>query len=67
MGIVCPVGNTVNEAWSSILAGKSGISGITRFDASPFASRIAGELKKLKVAELKAPLEKNQRIIARKE
>jgi 3-oxoacyl-[acyl-carrier-protein] synthase II len=45
LGIVCPVGNTVEEAWSSVLAGKSGIGAITRFDATPFACRIAGEVK----------------------
>jgi 3-oxoacyl-[acyl-carrier-protein] synthase II len=45
LGIVCPVGNTVEEAWSSVLAGKSGIGAITRFDATAFACRIAGEVK----------------------
>lgn len=45
LGIVCPVGNTVGEAWSAILAGKSGIGRITRFDASPLSSQIAGEVK----------------------
>ena len=45
LGIVSPVGNTVPEAWDNILAGRSGIGPITRFDASIFASRIAGEVK----------------------
>jgi 3-oxoacyl-[acyl-carrier-protein] synthase II len=45
LGIVCPVGNSVTEAWTNIQAGKSGITRITRFDASPFASQIAGEVK----------------------
>ena len=57
LGIVCPVGNTVDEAWSSILAGKSGITAITRFDASPFASRIAGELKDFDVSKYLSPKE----------
>jgi 3-oxoacyl-[acyl-carrier-protein] synthase II len=39
------VGNTVDEAWANILAGRSGITRITRFDASGFASQIAGEVK----------------------
>jgi 3-oxoacyl-[acyl-carrier-protein] synthase II len=45
LGIISPVGNTVSDAWSSVLAGRSGITGITRFDASAFSSRIAGEVK----------------------
>lgn len=45
LGIVCPVGNTVAEAWSAILAAKSGIARITHFDASPLSSQIAGEVK----------------------
>ena len=45
LGIVSPVGVGVPEAWSSILAGKSGITRITRFDPSPFPSQIAGEVK----------------------
>ena len=45
LGCVSPVGNTVAEAWSNILAGKSGIDLITRFDASTFACKIAGEVR----------------------
>lgn len=45
LGIVSPVGNTVPSAWESIIAGKSGITRISRFDASAFASQIAGEVK----------------------
>ncbi|MHB0986215.1 MAG: beta-ketoacyl-ACP synthase II [Sulfuricella sp.] len=44
LGIISPVGNTVEQAWSNILAGKSGITRISRFDASTFASQIAGEV-----------------------
>jgi 3-oxoacyl-[acyl-carrier-protein] synthase II len=39
------VGNTVADAWANLLAGKSGIDLITKFDASSFACRIAGEVK----------------------
>jgi 3-oxoacyl-[acyl-carrier-protein] synthase II len=49
LGIVSPVGIGVAEAWSTVLAGKSGITRITRFDATPFASQIAGEVKGFEV------------------
>ncbi len=45
LGIVSPVGNTVLSAWENIVSGKSGITQITRFDASSFPSQIAGEVK----------------------
>lgn len=45
LGIISPVGNTVSDAWENIHSGKSGITRITRFDASPFTSQIAGEVK----------------------
>ena len=45
LGCVSPVGNTVNESWSNLLAGKSGIDLITKFDAASFACRFAGEVK----------------------
>ena len=51
LGIVSPVGNTVADAWANILAGKSGITRITRFDASAFASQIAGEVRDFDVAQ----------------
>ncbi len=45
LGCVSPVGNTVSEAWTNLLAGKSGIGVITRFDPSNFACKIAGEVR----------------------
>jgi 3-oxoacyl-[acyl-carrier-protein] synthase II len=44
-GAVTPVGNTADEFWASLIAGRSGIGPITRFDTTGFATRIAGELK----------------------
>jgi 3-oxoacyl-[acyl-carrier-protein] synthase II len=57
LGIVCPVGNTVGEAWPAILAGKSGIGRITHFDASPLSSQIAGEVKNFDVSAYLTPKE----------
>ena len=51
MGIVSPVGNAVPDAWANILSGKSGVAQITRFDASAFASQIAGEVKDFDVTD----------------
>jgi 3-oxoacyl-[acyl-carrier-protein] synthase II len=47
LGCVSPVGNTVAQAWTNLLAGRSGIGMITRFDASTFACKIAGEVRDL--------------------
>ena len=49
LGMVSPIGNTVEESWNNALAGKSGIGVITQFDASSFGSRIAGEVKNFEV------------------
>ena len=45
LGCISPVGNTVAEAWSNVLAGKSGIATITKFDPEAFACKIAGEVR----------------------
>ena len=45
LGVVSPVGNSVPEAWSNLLAGRSGIGLISKFDASAFACKIAGEVR----------------------
>jgi 3-oxoacyl-[acyl-carrier-protein] synthase II len=57
LGCVSPVGNTVDEAWSNLLAGKSGIDLITRFDASAFSCKIAGEVRNLDLDSYIAPKE----------
>ena len=45
VGLVTPVGTGTEETWQALLAGRSGIASITRFDASCFSTRIAGEVK----------------------
>src|SRR4051795_10561930 len=45
IGLICGVGNTTDEVWKALLAGKSGISRITQFDATQFACQIAAEVK----------------------
>ena len=51
LGIIAPVGIGVAECWSNILAARSGIGRITRFDASAFPSQIAGEVKGFDVTQ----------------
>jgi 3-oxoacyl-[acyl-carrier-protein] synthase II len=45
LGIVSPVGNTIEQAWSNIIAGKSGIAPIKQFDTTGFSVTIGGEVK----------------------
>ncbi len=51
LGVVSPVGNTVDEAWSGILAGKSGIGPITRIDVSAFPVRFGGEVRNFDITQ----------------
>ena len=50
LGCISPVGNTVDDAWANLLAGKSGIDLITKFDTSSFSCKIAGEVKNFDLA-----------------
>ncbi len=45
IGLICAVGNTSEEVWKNLLAGKSGVTRVTHFDASQFACQIAAEVK----------------------
>ena len=45
LGLICAVGNTTDETWKNLLAGKSGVARITQFDPSNFACQIAAEVK----------------------
>ena len=51
LGLISPVGNTVAEGWSNLVAGQSGIGVITRFDASGYSCQFAGEVKGFKVED----------------
>ncbi len=51
MGIISPVGNTVPQAWQNVIAGKSGITRVTRFDPSRLSCQIAGEVKDFEVTQ----------------
>ena len=51
LGLISPVGNTVEEGWANIIAGRSGITRISRFDPTGFPSQIAGEVKDFDVAK----------------
>ncbi|WP_034292072.1 beta-ketoacyl-ACP synthase II [Herbaspirillum sp. RV1423] len=45
LGCISPVGNSVADAWGAVKEGKSGIATITKFDATPFSTHFAGEVK----------------------
>ena len=57
LGCISPVGNTVTEAWTNLLAGKSGIDLITKFDTSSFSCKIAGEVKNFDLGAYISPKE----------
>jgi 3-oxoacyl-[acyl-carrier-protein] synthase II len=51
LGLVTPLGNTVADTWTNLLAGQSGIDHVTRFDASNLSVRFAGEVKGFKIED----------------
>ena len=51
LGCISPVGNSVETAWEALVAGKTGITAITKFDASAFSCKIAGEVKDFNVED----------------
>ncbi|MBT9489672.1 MAG: beta-ketoacyl-ACP synthase II [Rubrivivax sp.] len=51
LGLISPVGNSVAEGWANLVAGRSGIDLITKFDASAMACRFAGEVKGFNVED----------------
>ncbi len=57
LGVVSPLGIGVQTTWHDLVAGKSGITKITKFDATNFASQIAGEVKNFDVLQFLPPKE----------
>ncbi|WP_323071902.1 beta-ketoacyl-ACP synthase II [Mycetohabitans endofungorum] len=57
LGLISPVGNNVVDGWANLVAGKSGIANITKFDASNFSTRFAGEVKGFNVEDYMAAKE----------
>jgi 3-oxoacyl-[acyl-carrier-protein] synthase II len=57
MGIISPVGNDIATAWDNILKGVSGIGPVTHFDATAYATRIAGQVRGFDPAQWIAPKE----------
>ncbi|CAG7598573.1 beta-ketoacyl-ACP synthase II [Candidatus Vallotia tarda] len=51
LGLISPVGNNVADGWAILVAGKSGIANITKFDASNFSTRFAGEVKNFNIED----------------
>jgi len=51
LGCISPIGNNVATAWEALKAGQSGIATITKFDATPFSTHFAGEVKGFNVEE----------------
>ena len=57
LGVVSPVGSTVQSAWDALLRGQSGIGPVTRFDVSAFPVRIGGHVRDFDVSQYIAPKE----------
>src|SRR2546423_8714457 len=51
LGVVSPVGSTVQSAWDAILRGQSGIGPVTRFDVTAFPVRIGGQVRDFDVSQ----------------
>ena len=66
VGLITPLGIGVEESWSALCAGKSGISRITRFDASEYQTQIAGEVKDFRAEDFlpKKEAKRTERFIA---
>ena len=57
LGIVSPLGSDVEQSWGAVVAGKSGISSITKFDTTGYPVRIAGEVSETNIDRFFTPKE----------
>ena len=60
LGIISPVGNDIESAWDNIVNGRSGVTRVTRFDASGLNAQIAGEVKNFDITEYMSAKEAKQ-------
>lgn len=60
LGIISPVGNDIDNAWSNLVSGRSGVGRITRFDASGLNAQIAAEVKDFDVTDYMSAKEAKQ-------
>ena len=60
MGIIAPVGNDVETAWSQVVSGRSGIGPITDFDASQFSTTIGGSIRNFDAGQYIPPKEQKK-------
>ena len=57
LGLITPVGHTVDETWENIVAGRSGVRAIDAFDTSGFASRIGASVRNFDLSPYMSPKE----------
>ena len=62
LSALTPIGSNLTESWDNLLAGRSGIAPITLFDATEFASRIAGEVKNFDPEQFGIPMKQARRM-----
>ena len=63
LGLICGVGNTSQEVWSNLVAGKSGVARITRFDTTDLPVQIAAEVKDFDPDHFIPPKDRSQTIM----
>lgn len=64
LGVITPLGPNVDETWQSLLAGRSGVGAVTRFDTSEYTTRIAAEVKDFDPGDIIAKKERRRMDLA---